>query len=150
MKELKKKLGAGAKRKNRNKLKDMVESEDKGAEMGGEGEAEAESKKASPPPGKKVKHDEDEEVDGGGFCFLQPFSISFLVFIGTVSALGCRPILWLFSFIVFHFSVLQIQMLTLSLIALAHDPEAAKVRDWGHKLKKAFLSILPLHSGGRV
>jgi hypothetical protein len=141
-KEPKKKPGAGTRMKNGNKSKDMqVESEDEDAEAEGEAEAEAEgeaeedagpSKKASPPPTKKVKRDKGTERMMVSFFVRHP--CFWFRFPGS----NHPPHPFAQSF--------RHRLLSFSVIAgpnadfISFQPEAAKVRDWRHKLQKALLS----------
>lgn len=104
-------------KKNGTKSKAMVESEDEGG-ADAEDEDAGPSKKASPPPTKKVKRDNTKDGEEEPDCKSALQYFRSLVLVGRLAydfALSC-------------------------LALLNSDPEAIKVRDWRHKLQKAFLN----------
>lgn len=121
----KKRAGSAKAKKNGIKSKAMVESEDEG---GADADDAGPSKQASPPPTKKAKREKDgeDEVDGTfnryhWRCFF-PFP---------------SPSLSIMTAIRISDNFLSLCRTT---AALSGDPEAQKVRDWRHKLQKAFLN----------
>lgn len=105
----KKPSAAGKGKKNGVKSKALVESEDEAAGDNGDDEDAGPSKKSSPPPAKKQKRDKDDEEA------------------------DCKC-----SRRMLHRCCLSICVIR-GVAALSNDPEATKVRDWRHKLQKAFL-----------
>ena len=125
----------------------MVESEDEGEEAEGEAEEDAgpSKKVSSPPPTKKAKRDKEEEVDDGeGFTpSFRSFSFLPASFCRDSTLLSHRRHAVLSSTCLpsfFSSTATPASNLPLLLTELAKDPEAVKVREWRHRLQKAFLS----------